>query len=104
MSSNELAIAVRGLSKEYLLGPKRQFGTLAEMVVHRVKHPLHRQKHETLWALRDVTFDVRRGGGVGISGRNGGGKGEVFKGRSRDTEARAGGGQLFGRGGGLVEG
>jgi lipopolysaccharide transport system ATP-binding protein len=103
MSFSDLAISVRGLSKQYLIGPRRQFGTLAELVAHRLRHPLQRRGHETLWALRDVSFDLRRGEVLGVIGRNGAGKSTLFKVLSRITEPTAGEARLFGRVGCLLE-
>src|SRR4029077_21071340 len=41
---------------------------------------------EEIWALRDVSFEVRRGEVLGIIGRNGGGKSTLLKILSRITE------------------
>jgi ABC-type polysaccharide/polyol phosphate transport system ATPase subunit len=103
MSSSDLAISVRGLSKEYEIGPRRQFATLGELVAHRLTHPLSRRAEETLWALRDVSFDVRQGEVLGVIGRNGAGKSTLFKILSRITEPTTGEAQLFGRVGCLLE-
>ena len=103
MSSSDLVISARGLSKEYHLGSVREFGTLAELVAARVRHPFRRRKPETLWALRDVSFDVRRGEVLGVIGRNGAGKSTLFKVLSRITEPTSGQASLFGRVGCLLE-
>ena len=103
MSSSDLAISVRGLSKEYQIGQRRQFATLGELISHRLTHPLTRLKEETLWALRDVSFDVRQGEVLGVIGRNGAGKSTLFKVLSRITEPTTGEARLFGRVGCLLE-
>lgn len=103
MSSSDVAIAVRGLSKQYVLGTQRRHGTLGELVADRLRHPFQGENEETLWALRDVSFDLRRGEVLGVIGRNGAGKSTLFKILSRITEPTAGEARLFGRVGCLLE-
>jgi len=70
----DVAVKVDGVSKTFRL-PQEQVHTLKERVVH----PLRRQRFETLHALRDVSFEVRRGEVFGIVGRNGSGKSTLMK-------------------------
>lgn len=106
MSSNDLAVSARSLSKSYLIshnsnGPT----TLREAIVERVKHPfgVNGQERETFWALNDVDFDIRQGESVGIIGRNGAGKSTLLKILSRITYPTRGVVDIYGRVASLLE-
>jgi lipopolysaccharide transport system ATP-binding protein len=104
MSSNDIAISVRGLSKSYTIAHDEQkHSTLAETLLARLKNPLKRPQKETFWALKDVNFEIKKGEVVGIIGRNGAGKSTLLKILSRITEPTSGQIDLYGRVGSLLE-
>lgn len=104
MSSKDLAVSVRGLSKSYtILHNAEKHTTMGEAMLHRIKNPLQRLEKETFWALRDVEFDIEKGNVVGIIGRNGAGKSTLLKILSQITEPTKGEITLYGRVGSLLE-
>jgi len=104
MSSSDIAIAVRGLSKAFTIArDQEKHVTLAEAMLSRLANPLRRSRTETFWAVKDVSFEINKGEVVGIIGRNGAGKSTLLKVLSRITEPTAGEIDLYGRVGSLLE-
>jgi lipopolysaccharide transport system ATP-binding protein len=106
MSSNIVAISVRGLGKKYALAHHSARPTsLREAILERLRHPFGdgRQVRETFWALRDAGFEVRQGEIVGIIGRNGAGKSTLLKLLARITGPTTGTIDIRGRLASLLE-
>ena len=104
MSSNNLAVSVRDLSKSYIIAHDEERHTTAgEAIVHGLKNLGKRSTKETFWALKDVSFDIQKGEVVGIIGRNGAGKSTLLKVLSQITEPTRGEIRLYGRVGSLLE-
>ena len=103
-SRKNIAVSVRQLSKSYTIAHEQQKqSTFTETLLQRARHPFRRATAETFWALRDVSFDIKKGETVGIIGRNGAGKSTLLKILSRITEPTNGEIKLFGRVGSLLE-
>lgn len=99
-----LAISIRGLTKEYRVAHEtHRATTLGEALVRRLRRPLSRMRYERFRALDDVSFDVQKGEVLGVIGRNGAGKSTLLKVLSRITEPTAGEVRMFGRVGSLLE-
>ena len=113
---SDVVIDARGLGKRYRIGARPQrYRTLRDAMMEigtrpldlfrpgRGSRPAPRAAGETIWALRGVSFAVRRGDVVGLIGRNGAGKSTLLKLLSRITEPTEGHAALHGRVGSLLE-
>jgi lipopolysaccharide transport system ATP-binding protein len=94
-------IKVENLSKLYFLGGAKH-NSLRDTLAAFVKNPRREKKNE-LWALKDVSFDVKDGETLGIIGKNGAGKSTLLKILSRITKPTSGKAEIYGRVGSLLE-
>ncbi len=94
-------IKVENLSKLYFLGGAKH-NSLRDTVMSFIKNPQRSKKNE-LWALKDVSFEVKDGEALGIIGRNGAGKSTLLKILSRITKPTRGAAEIHGRVGSLLE-
>jgi lipopolysaccharide transport system ATP-binding protein len=99
------ALSVSGIGKRYDLGSRRAaYTTLRDGIAARIREPLRsRPQANTIWALKDVSFEVERGEAVGVVGSNGAGKSTLLKILSEITEPTEGEAIIRGRVGCLLE-
>lgn len=99
-------IHVEGLGKRYRLGERERYSALRDVLARPLKawsRRMELRKRPELWALKDVTFDVREGEVLGLIGRNGAGKSTLLKVLSRITKPTEGSAVIRGRVGSLLE-
>lgn len=70
---NDIVISIKNLSKKF-----RVYNSPAEGLKEAL-HPFRKKYHKEFWALKDVSFEVKRGECVGIIGRNGSGKSTLLQ-------------------------
>lgn len=113
----DVAIRCEGLAKQYRIGERESYKALRDVITDAFASPFRRfrsalrhssngvagSEKPNIWALKDVSFEIKRGEVVGIIGRNGSGKSTLLKILSRITEPTHGHADVWGRVGSLLE-
>ena len=100
------AIIAENISKQYRLGQLKGKVLLREALAGLVRRPFTRRdddETQSLWALRDISFEVPEGQVLGLVGRNGAGKSTLLKVLSRITFPTTGRMKVNGRLASLLE-
>lgn len=117
---SDVVIRAEGLGKRYLIGhqsaERERYTALRDVVGRSLKvfgrsaldlvrgrQIVAGDEVEEFWALKDVSFEIKRGEVVGIIGRNGAGKSTLLKVLSRITEPSEGRVTIAGRVASLLE-
>ncbi len=112
---SDVVIKAEGLSKQYRIGERQKYKALRDTLTNVMYSPFRMarslfaasdngtERETTIWALKDVSFEIKQGEVVGVIGRNGAGKSTLLKILSRITEPTEGFVDLHGRVGSLLE-
>lgn len=114
---SDVAIKIEGLGKKFHMGRawkskgnslRDSLGNSVTQSVNSLQARLRGQKRESapsdeFWALKDITFDVKKGEVLGLAGKNGSGKSTLLKILARITRPTTGFAEIYGRLGALLD-
>lgn len=112
---NDLAVKVENLGKKYVIGHRdgeyarfnERLTQIGKNILRRLRHPLQPYdvslELEDFWAVRNVSFELKKGDRLGIIGHNGSGKSTTLKMLSRITTPTEGRITMAGRVASLLE-
>jgi lipopolysaccharide transport system ATP-binding protein len=110
---SDIVIRAIGLSKRYRIGERERYLALRDVLTRAFSSPARVFRSRTraapngdnshIWALKDVSFEIRQGEVVGMIGRNGAGKSTLLKILARVTKPTKGFAEIRGRMGTLLE-
>lgn len=102
MTDENVAVAANGLGKQYDISATPGAGRLYDRLAGLISRAPAPQR-PTIWALRDVSFQVGHGRVLGVIGRNGSGKSTLMKILARVTAPSEGAAMVAGRVGALLQ-
>lgn len=115
----EIAIRAHSLSKLYRIGERERYKTLRDILAETLYSPYRNLSsafrrgqlapndssgdNSYIWALKDISFELKHGQALGVIGHNGAGKSTLLKVLSRITEPSEGHAEIHGRIASLLE-
>ncbi len=72
----DYAIEVKNVSLEFCLLFRKNVSSIKEYFIKKVKREISK---DSFWALKDISFNVKKGEAVGLVGKNGCGKSTMLK-------------------------
>src|SRR5579864_575177 len=100
----DTVIHVEAIGKRYRVGERERYVALRDVLASAMRlRGRRKQPKDFVWAVRDVSLEVKRGEVVGLIGRNGAGKTTLLKLLARITRPTSGSADIQGRVGSLLE-